>query len=102
MTIFRLRYNYLEIWNLRVQKKHNTEKIKMTFCYKNYKNYILIYLPSEIYKISSWKMIFTWYSNDFWQKIKMYNSDPFNVLFAIATNIPQRLKTVFLVQGHIL
>ncbi len=27
MTIFRPRYNYLKIWNLRVQKKHNTEKI---------------------------------------------------------------------------
>ncbi len=30
-------------------------------------------------------------------KIKMYNFDPYNVLLAIATNIPQRLKTL----GHI-
>ncbi len=26
--------------------------------------------------------------------------DPYNVLLAIATNIPQRLKTGFVVQGH--
>ncbi len=34
--------------------------------------------------------------------IFFYNFDPYNVLLALATNIPQRLKTVFLVQGHIL
>ncbi len=28
--------------------------------------------------------------------------DPYNVFLAIATNIPQRLKTAFVVQGHIL
>ncbi len=32
----------------------------------------------------------------------MYNFDPYNVFLAIATNIPQRLKTGFVVQGHIL
>ncbi len=31
----------------------------------------------------------------------MYNFDPYNVLLAIATNTPQRLKTGFVVQGHI-
>ncbi len=31
----------------------------------------------------------------------MYNFDPYNVFLAIATNIPQRLKTVFVLQGHI-
>ncbi len=30
----------------------------------------------------------------------MYNFNPYNVLLAIATNIPQRLKTAFVVQGH--
>ncbi len=31
----------------------------------------------------------------------MYNFDPYNVLLAIATNIPQRLKTGFAPgQGH--
>ncbi len=33
---------------------------------------------------------------------KSNNFDPYNVFLAIATNIPQRLKTAFVVQGHIL
>ncbi len=45
-------------------------------------------------------MIFTEYANNFWHKRKMYNFDPYNVLLAIATNILQRLKTGFVVQGH--
>ncbi len=32
----------------------------------------------------------------------MYNFDPYNVFLAIATNIPQRLKTGFVVQGQII
>ncbi len=47
-------------------------------------------------------MIFT---NDFWHKIKMYNFDPYNamhIFLAIAKNIPQRLETGFVLQGHIL
>ncbi len=39
--------------------------------------------------------------NDFWHKRKIYNFDPYNVFLSIATNIPQRLKTGFVVQGHI-
>ncbi len=39
-------------------------------------------------------------SNDFWHKIKMYNFEPYNVFLAIATNIPQRLKTASVLQGH--
>ncbi len=31
----------------------------------------------------------------------MHICDPYNVFLAIATNIPQRLKTGFVVQGHI-
>ncbi len=34
-------------------------------------------------------------------KEKIYHFDPNNVFLDIATNIPQRLKTGFLVQGHI-
>ncbi len=30
----------------------------------------------------------------------MDNFDPYNVLLAIATNIPQRLKTGFVLQNH--
>ncbi len=37
----------------------------------------------------------------FWHKRKINNFDPYNVFLAIATNIPQRLKTGFVVQGHI-
>ncbi len=36
--------------------------------------------------------------NDFWHKRKIYNFDPF---WAVATNIPQWLKTGFVVQGHV-
>ncbi len=32
----------------------------------------------------------------------MDNFDLYNVFLAIATNIPQRLKTGFVVQGHII
>ncbi len=31
----------------------------------------------------------------------MYNFDPYDVLLAIAINIPQRLKTGFVLQGHV-
>ncbi len=39
----------------------------------------------------------------FWHIIKMYNCDPYNVLLAIATNIPVLLMsmTAFVLQGHI-
>ncbi len=40
-------------------------------------------------------------SNDFWHKRKINNFDPYNVFLAIATNIPQRLETAFVLQGHI-
>ncbi len=32
---------------------------------------------------------------------KMYNFDPYNVLLAIATNIPQRLKTGVVLQARV-
>ncbi len=46
-------------------------------------------------------MIFTEYANDFWHKRKIYNFNPYNVLLAIATNIPQRLKTGFVVHARV-
>ncbi len=39
-------------------------------------------------------------SNDFCHKRKMYNFEPYNVLLAIATNIPVLLMTAFVLQGH--
>ncbi len=44
-------------------------------------------------------MIFNSYPNEFWHK-KIYIFDPYNVLLAIATNIPVLLMTSFVVQGH--
>ncbi len=38
-------------------------------------------------------------SNDFRHKIKIYNFDPYNVLLAIATNIPVLHMTAFVLQG---
>ncbi len=37
----------------------------------------------------------------YWHKRKIYNFDPYNVLLAIATNIPVLLMTGFVVQVHI-
>ncbi len=42
------------------------------------------------YKISSCNMVFALIN--FWYKIKINRFDPYNVVLAIATNIPQRLK----------
>ncbi len=32
---------------------------------------------------------------------KIYNFDPYNVFLVIDINIPQRLKTAFVLQGHV-
>ncbi len=45
--------------------------------------------------------MFTSCPKDFWHKIKIDNFDPYDVLLAITTNIPQRLKTAFVLQVHI-
>ncbi len=41
-------------------------------------------------------------NNDFWHKREMDHFDPYNVVLAIATNIPQRLNTAFVLQRQIL
>ncbi len=41
-------------------------------------------------------------SNDFWHTRKIDNFDPYNVLLAIATNIPVLFMTCSVVRGHIL
>ncbi len=46
-------------------------------------------------------MIFTYHTNDFSHKSKIYYFDLYNVFLAIASNIPQRLKTGFVVKGNI-
>ncbi len=52
-----------------------------------------------MHQIYSCNIIFIEYPNDFWHKRKIDNFDPYNVFLAIATNIPQRLKTGLVVQG---
>ncbi len=59
-----LRYNYLKIWNLRVQKNLNIEKIafkvvQMKSLAMHVTNQKCSFDKFEIYKISSWNMIFT-------------------------------------------
>ncbi len=59
------RYNYLKIWNLRVQQNQNIEKIafkvvqlkSLAMHITNQKLSFDIFM--EIYKISSWNMFFT-------------------------------------------
>ncbi len=46
-------------------------------------------------------MIFTKLLNDFWHIRKIYNFDTHSVFLAIATNIPQRLKTGFVVRPNV-
>ncbi len=60
------RYNYLNIWNLRVQKNQNIEKIafkvvQMKSLAMHFTNQKLSFdiFTIRIYKISSWNMNFT-------------------------------------------
>ncbi len=80
-----LRYNYLKFWNLRVKKKW----IEKTILRKS---------PLKLSKLSSMHItkqklsfgIFTVLNipSDFWNKRKRDHFDPYNVLLAIAANIP--------------
>ncbi len=97
------RYNYLKIWNLRVQTNLNIEKIAfkvvqikfLAMHITNQKWSFYIFTVIHLLNIFMEQDILI----EFWLK-KINNFDPYNVFLAIATNIPQRLKT-FLVQGHI-
>ncbi len=53
-----LRYNYLKIWNQRVQKNLNIEKITYTIVQIRF---LAMHITNqdEVYKIYSWIMIFT-------------------------------------------
>ncbi len=104
-------YNYLKIWNLRLQKNLNIEKI--TFKVIQMKFLVMhIINQLEFWYIYGYK--FTKYIHGTWFLINIlmifgikeqiiiliHTTQP--ILLAIATNIPQRLKTGFVVQGHIL
>ncbi len=81
-----LRYNYLKFWNLRVQKmnwENNIEKI-------TFKVVQIKFLAMHITKQKLSFGIFTVLNipRDFWNKRKRDHFDPYNVLLAIAANIP--------------
>ncbi len=102
----------IDVWFVRIgqylaeiQLFENTEKITFKVVYmKFFAMHITNQkLGFDIFMVGNLLNIFMehdLYPNDFWHKIKIYNFYPYNVLLAIATNIPQRLKTGFVVQGH--
>ncbi len=97
------RYNYLKIWNLREQKNLNIEKItfkivKMMFLAMHITNQKL---SSDIFMVRNLLNIFMEHGLYFLAYFFFF-FDPYNVFLAIATNIPQRHKTGFVVQGHII
>ncbi len=80
------RYNYLKIWNLRVKKKLNIEKIAFKVVHMTF---LAMYITKQklrfdIFTVENVQNIFT-------------EPEPCNVLFAIATNIPVLLMTGFVV-----
>ncbi len=97
-----LRYNYLKIWNLRVQKNRTIEKI--TFKVVQMKSLAMHItnqkLSFDIFTVGNCQNISDLCPNDFWYKKILF--DPYNVFLATGTNISQRLKTGFVLQGHIL
>ncbi len=87
-----------------MQKNLNTKKIafkvvQIKFLAMHITNQKLSF---NIFMVGNVQNIFMEHDpNDFWHKREIDNFDPYNVFLAIATNIPQRLKTGFVVQGHI-
>ncbi len=55
------------------------------------------YLHFDIFTVANLENILNF---TFWHKIKMYNFEPYNVLLAIATNIPVLLMNASVLQGH--
>ncbi len=93
----------MKIWNLRVQKNLNIEKIAFKIVQmKSLAMHITNQKWSfDIFTVENLQNILMEHdlTNDFCHKRKIYNFDPYNVFLAIATNIPQRLKC-FVLQGH--
>ncbi len=102
-------YNYLKIWNLSVQNNHNIEKIAFKIVLMKFLAMHITNWKWKVWFIYSKK--FTKYLHGTWSllnirmlfgiKEKSIILKPYNVFFTIATNIPQRLKTGFVVQAHI-
>ncbi len=97
-----LRCNYLKIWNPRVQTNLNIDKISFKVVQIKF---LAMHITNQKLSVYSWK--FTKYLHKTWyllniQKIFGIEEKSCNVFLAIATNIPQRLKTGFVLQDHIL
>ncbi len=98
---------YLKIWNLRVQKHQNTEKIafkvvQMKFLAMHLTNQKLGFDIFTVWNLRNIFMEHDLYLISYWHKRQIDHFDPYNVLLVIATNIPVQLMTDFVVQGHIL
>ncbi len=98
---------YLKIWNLRVQKNLNIEKIifkvvQMKFLAMHITNQKLSF---DIFTVGNLQNIFMKHDLNilmiFGIKEKLIiQLYPYNVFLAIATNIPVLLMTAFVLQGH--
>ncbi len=96
---------YCPIWKsgIWVYKNQNTEKIDFKIVHMKFLTMHITgkKLLKYIYGRKYIKYLHGRYPNDFWHKRKIDNFDPYNAFLAIATNILQRLKTGFVLQGHI-
>ncbi len=94
-----LRYKYLKIWDLRLYKNLNIEKI--AFKVVQIKSLAVHITNHQKLGFGIYGRKFTKYLHGTWSLLnilmifrikKIYNFDPYNVL-SIATNIPVQLKT---------
>ncbi len=95
------KYSYLNIWNLCVQKEIAYKMVQIKSLAMHITNHKCLYNYSRKctkYLRGTWPLL---KMNDFWHKRKVDHFDPYNVLLAIARNIPVLLKTGFVLQGHI-
>ncbi len=91
-----LRYNYMKIWNLRVQKK--TKCWEITFKVVQMK-FLAMHITNQ--KLSFDIFMVGNFQNIFMEHDVYLIYDNYNVLLAIATNIPVLLMNAFVLQGHI-
>ncbi len=96
-----LRYNYMKIWNLKVQKNLDVEKIifkivQMKFLAMHITNQKLRF---DIFRVGNVQNIFMEHDlNDFWNKIKSIILT--HTVYFWLYKYTQQLKTGFVLQGH--
>jgi len=99
---------YLKIWNLRKQKNLNIDKIIFKFVQIKF---LAMHITNQKLRFDIYSRKCIKYLQGTWSllnilmilgiKEKNYNFDPYNIFLSIAINISQRLKTAFVLQGHI-